>query len=418
VSRADAQRFTEILHRLRFKEALAPGDRQVSGIQDYYGYDHQADKLVHVHAHYQLIIGHDMSKNYHLTVEGPYLASAVQCDLFKVPAPEFELILFTIRMVLKHSTWDAVLSRQGTLSATERQELAYLETQANRVKVYEVLKQHLPCVDAMLFDACLQSLRPECAIRTRIRTGQRLQSKLKAHARRSQISDLFLKLWRRVVRAVQRRVFTVIVELYAWLSTHFETIKIHMGKPSWSWTTIVVRGILKIGRSLGLYPFMRAPFQYTADTHSVIFPGYPWLLREVCTARDRYLTYARARRFASNGGLVICDRFPLPQVMLMDGPQSKRMTSTCKTNWLIKFLTRLEVEYYQQIMLPELLIVLRVDPETAVQRKTDEDEVSVRARSTEIWELDWRRIPAHVIDANLSKEEVLSKLKALVWSEI
>jgi thymidylate kinase len=295
-----------------------------------------------------------------------------------------------------------------------------------------------------LFEACARSLQPNCPFWSRIRVGQKLQSCLTAHARRSQVSDVWLKLWRRLGKAIQRRVFghvprkrmasgglmlaiiggdgagktTTIDELHAWLSRDFETIRVHMGKPRWSWTTIVVKGILKIGRSFGLYPFMRVPIQYTFDTNSVIFPGYPWAIREVCTARDRYLTYVKARRYASNGGLVICDRFPLPLVKLMDGPQTERMTSTYKANRLIEFLMELERKYYQPITLPELLIVLRADPDTAVQRKTDEDAASVLARSTEIWELNWRQTPAHVIDAGRSKKEVLSKLKALVWSQL
>jgi len=192
-----------------------------------------------------------------------------------------------------------------------------------------------------------------------------------------------------------------------------------MGKPEWSRTTISVRAILKIGRSLGLYPFMRAPIQYTADTDSVVFPGYPWLLRSICTARDRYLTYARARRLASKGGLVISDRFPLPQVKFMDGPyQSERVAHAGRASWLIKALTRMEARYYELILLPEVLIVLRVNPETAVERKTDEDATSVRARSTEIWELEWRQTRAYVVDANRPKAEVLSRLKAIVWSQL
>jgi thymidylate kinase len=444
VDRADVQRFTEILYRSGFKEAKVPPEQQMPGVLDYYGYDTKADRLVHVHAHYQLILGHDATKNYHLPIERPFLESSIQGDLFKVPAPEYELIVFVIRMVLKHSTWDTILGGQGTLSATERQELSYLQARASRAQIDSILKQHLAFVGEKVFDDCLRSFQPNCPIWTRIKVGQHLQNQLKAYARRSQVSDIYLKLRRRVVWAIQRRVFrrvekkhmvsggamiaivggdgagksTAVDELYAWLSTHFETIRVHMGKPSWSWTTIAVRGILKIGRSLGLYPFMRAPFQYTVGANFVMFPGYPWLLREVCTARDRYLTYVKARRFTTNGGIAICDRFPLSQVKLMDGPQSERMTSTRQANRLIKFLIELEKRYYRPITLPELLIVLRVDPEITVQRKADEDEVSVRVRSTEIWELDWGHTPAYVIDAGRSKAEVLSELKALVWSKL
>ena len=441
---ASVQRFIEILCRLGFKEAREPIERQMPGVSDFYGYDEKADKWIHVHAHYRLILGHDATKNYHLAIERPYLESAVQVELFRIPAPEFELIVFVIRMVIKHSTWDTILARQGMLSAAERQEMAYLKRRVSKKKIYDIIKQHLPYVGPKLFDDCILSLKPNCSFWIRIRAGKKLQSALKTNARRSQISDVWLKLWRRLYRGVQRHAFgyiprkrmasgglivavvggdgagktSTIDGLHAWLSRGFETIRVHMGKPTSSWTTVAVRGILKIGRSFGLYPFMRTPIQDTYDTNSVFFPGYPWAIREVCTARDRYMTYVKVRRYASNGGMVICDRFPLPRVKFMDGPQIERITGTYKANWFIKFLMRLEGKYYQPISLPELLIVLRADPDTAVKRKTDEDAASVRARSTEIWELNWRQTHANVIDADLSKAEVLSELMALVWSRL
>jgi thymidylate kinase len=253
-----------------------------------------------------------------------------------------------------------------------------------------------------------------------------------------------MKLWRRVVWPIRRRLTkhpkkmrmvnggttiaiiggdgagktTAVNELYNWLSKDFDTHKVHLGKPSWSWTTIAIRGFLKIGSSLGFYPFLRTPIQYNLDEESLIFPGYPWLFREICTARDRFLTYVKARRFATNGGLVICDRFPIPDIKLMDGPQIERMTSVLPKNLLVEALIKLEKKYYQQITLPELLFVLKVDPEITVQRKTDESPVSVRARTTEIWEKDEWQEPVQVVDASKKKEEVLGDLKKLIWSEL
>jgi thymidylate kinase len=211
---------------------------------------------------------------------------------------------------------------------------------------------------------------------------------------------------------------TAINDLYIWLSKEFEVVRVHMGKPRWSWTTFALRGIIKIGRSLGLYPFVRAPIQYTGDSDSIKFPGYPWTIREVCTARDRYLSYVKARRFANNGSLVICDRFPLQEIKLMDGPQIERMTRSHKANRLISYLIRQERKYYKEIRLPELLMVLKVDPKTAVQRKTEESSLSVFPRSTEIWEFDWQRTPFYIIDASRSKVEVLSELKELIWTQL
>jgi thymidylate kinase len=84
----------------------------------------------------------------------------------------------------------------------------------------------------------------------------------------------------------------------------------------------------------------------------------------------------------------------------------------------VKRLRRREQDYYRRIVRPDVLIVLRVDPEVAVQRKTDEDPAFVRARNTEIWELNWEDVDAHLIDGGKSKKEVLSAVKALLWLEL
>ena len=63
-------------------------------------------------------------------------------------------------------------------------------------------------------------------------------------------------------------------------------------------------------------------------------------------------------------------------------------------------------------------IVLRVDPEIAVRRKTDEDADYVRSRSLEVWELDLAESGALVVDADRPKADVLSDLQSIIWSEL
>jgi thymidylate kinase len=78
----------------------------------------------------------------------------------------------------------------------------------------------------------------------------------------------------------------------------------------------------------------------------------------------------------------------------------------------------MEKRYYRQISAPDFLIVLRLPPDIAVQRKVEEDAESVRKRSQEIWELDWQQTNAHVVDASRSQAKVLSELKSLIWSKL
>jgi thymidylate kinase len=336
VNRPDLPRIATVLYRFGFKQAKPPADKRRPGALDYYGYDDEADKLIHVRLHDQLTVDHQSNARRGLPIDVLLrlwrgAASAVRRHIFKSPS--------------KYR-----LANGGALIA--------------------------------------------------------------------------------IVGGDGAGKSTVVDSLSAWLSTYFETTTAHLGKPGWSWTTTTVRGILKIGQLCGLYP-AEASFQATLKQKSFLSPGYPWLLREVCRARDRYWTYVQAQRFAANGGLVILDRFPLPEIRLMDGPQGERFLTELtngpqaerrlaprRADRLARLLVSLEESYYEQIVPPELIIVLRVDPEIAVQRRTGEDPIAVRERSTEIWKLNWERSDAHVIDASKSKAAVLREAKALIWSRV
>jgi len=68
-------------------------------------------------------------------------------------------------------------------------------------------------------------------------------------------------------------------------------------------------------------------------------------------------------------------------------------------------------------MPPDVLVVLRVDPAVAVERKRHEEEPGfVRPRSEEIWRADWSGTSATVVDSGHDLEEVRRTLRSLVWA--
>ncbi len=85
---------------------------------------------------------------------------------------------------------------------------------------------------------------------------------------------------------------------------------------------------------------------------------------------------------------------------------------------LVHAMARLEERYHRSIVLPELLVVLRLDPDVAVSRKHEERPESVRRRGAEIWNIDWHAAGVHVVDASQSRETVIRELKKLVWSAL
>lgn len=444
IQRACGQAFAEIMGRLGFKQVEEPPLQRLPGVISYYGYDQDAKRLVHVHAHYQLIFGHDMTKNYHLPIEKPFLASARWQQGFRTPTPEFEWIVFVLRMIGKHGTWDALLGRQGRLSKTERQEFVYLQALVQQTQVQAILQQHLPWITPKLFAAAVQSLQPGCGRWLRLKTGWQIQRRLAGQTRRTPAVAINLKWWRRLSQALNQRLIrhpqkkcfthggaiiaivggdgagksTVVQELHRWLAKNFAVCKIHLGKPPRSWLTFTVDQLLKVGRQSGAVGNREKNIAAIVNVESAWPLRCLLALRFLCIARDRYQSYAKAQRFATNGGLVISDRYPLPFLTTTDGPVLNQALQAGWTPRFIQKLAQLEATYYAALLAPDLLIVLRIDPVLAVQRRADEEAAWVYNRSREIWTMDWQRTAAYVIDAGQTKEAVLAAAKAAIWSNL
>lgn len=441
VSREQAERFTRILKEAGFKQALAPEERRICGIIDYFGYDEPTRKFVHVHAHYQLVLGHDATKNYRLPIEQAFLESSRRSGLFRVPAPHFDYIVLVIRIILKRCTWDAILIRHGRLSAAEREELDYLRRRVSPESLSSCLERHLPFLPEAVFRDCERSLEAERPIATRILAGHRLLGALGAFGRRPRSHVVLLKIVRRIAWGVRRRLLgrteryrfvnggafvafvggdgagksSAIAELDRRLAGEgkFDVLRLHLGKPPRSLVTSATRAVLKIGRALGRRPYVDHAVRYDAAWNGA-FAGYACLIREVCTARDRYLAYRRGLRHASAGGVVLCDRFPLAPVRLMDGPVVAQLAGDRVDERGVRHLQAIEERYYDRIVSPELLFVLKIDPDTAVARKPEESEQFVRIRSEEIWRVADEIPGARVIDTSIP----LERLSSLVWDEV
>lgn len=444
VARRDTQRFIELLHRLGFKQALLPPRRELPAVAHYYGLDGESGRLVHVHAQYQLIVGDDTTKNCRLPIEEPYLDSAVRGPLFRIPSAEFELTVLVIRMMLKHATWDAIACGRGRLSPSERRELADLAGRAEPGELTRIINAHLPFVGERLWRQCRRALDPGHSAPARVVAARRLTRALSGHLRRPARLDTVLRVWRRIVWGTRRHVLrrrtrkrlagggvviaivggdgagksSIVGALSAWLAPTFAVRRIHLGKPPKSATTLALKGAIAVARRFGMFDNTRRPPWIQESEGGNRFPGHAWLIWHVLTARDRVRAYRRARRFASGGGIVISDRYPLARLRFMDGRRTAGVDTSPGASRLARALTAYERRCYEHIREPDVLIVLRLEPETAVARRSDEDPDFVRPRSREVWQADWTSSRAHVIDASLPLPDVLAAVKAIVWSQL
>jgi thymidylate kinase len=208
-----------------------------------------------------------------------------------------------------------------------------------------------------------------------------------------------------------------------WLGRHLSTVAVHLGKPRRSATSALIKKLMGAAASVGpasTSSSIALKTSLAASNGKPMNPRtYARLAWEVLTARDRYRNYRRARRLSSNGAIVVCDRYPLPEIKRMDGAVTAHIADESRHGRLFKYLAELERGFYDRITYPDLLIVLRVDPDIAVQRRSGQQEESIlRPRSEEIWETEWGRSRAVVIDAGKPKEQMLSEIRSVVWSRL
>lgn len=441
VDRADAARFAEILLRCGFKPAELPPGSRLPGISDWYAHDADADRLVHAHIHHQLVLGDDMTKNVHLPLERAYLSGAVRDGLFKVPPRSLELIVFVIRMVLKHASWDAIVMGQGGLSSSERRELAFLSELADDTEVERLLGEHLPFIDATLFQRCRRAVDGTAAPHQRARAARALQRALAVHSQKPPRVDTVMKVTRRFRYAFVRKVLgrrshkrlvtggrlvalvggdgsgksSSVQAVISRLGHDLDVRRFHLGKPRRSLLSHLVRTPIRAGRLVGAFSTTRLSAEATIGARC---PGRAWLVWHALNARDRKRTYARARRFATDGGIAICDRYPTAQLSLMDGSRVAHLAGLDGLGPVARCLAQYELRCYNEILPPDVMLVMSVDPDVAVARRPEQDESFVRQRNREVRSVDWGSAPVTVVDASRPLDEVLAAVCSVVWGEM
>jgi thymidylate kinase len=420
--------FRTVAGQLGFKLAHPEGARQIPAVEHYFGFDPQVPRLLHLHVHYRLLLGEYWKRVYRIPVERQILEHSVPGQPFRVPTQTHTFFIFVMRMMLRQ-VGRPLLSAHGRWLSGIEVPLASLESASNTRELAQLLEQHLSPVDLPFFERCVRSLESQSGRADRFMLPWLLHLKLRPHMRRPPLVAIATAFGEKFLPAVIAERLsdprmrpagggllvamiggdgsgksTCTRELHGWLAPEFPTMRAHLGNPPRSLLTWLAGAALKLEQSID-QGLRRSP-----NPGSCLA-----LLRHVCAARDRYRLYQRARRFAVAGGIAICERSPVrpnyvhvaPMIPELLAPQAGRLA-----HWL----RRAEASYYNRILAPDVLFVLKLDPEVAVSRKPEEPADYVRSRGQTIWETDWSATGAHLVDASLPLPDVLRQLKATIWS--
>jgi thymidylate kinase len=442
------QPFKRILADQGIKPILAPAGKQYPGLEHYLGFDTQTGRLFHLHVHFRLVLGEQFVKNYSLPLEEQFLDTTLMSYGVKVPAPELELIILTLRALLKYRDRDVVKDilsiRSPGIPEHILHEILWLLEQTSLEQVERTLQSMPLEIEPEIILAFLTTMRdaPRNG-RILFRLRARVRKMLRPYQRQDRLlaSLSYFKLMARKLlfqRSAPDRQMTLpdggltvalvgvdgsgkstlCAELTKWLGWKVDTPFFYLGskQPSFwtNWSYILFRmarrGHHELSALWGQDNFLA---NWLLNARQVMLASH-----YLSVGRDRYARYQLAKREAGNGSVVIFDRFPFAAPL--DGPEI-HLIDNGRINSLARNLSRMEQALYRKYEPVDLLILLNVNPETSLQRKPDHPLEIIRAKNVALQAVKIRITGEHEkwnwvsIDAEATFEDVLLHLKRLVW---
>jgi thymidylate kinase len=450
VDRADAGRFTVAIRDAGFKPFISHPSRRFVGVEDWLGHDAESGRLVHLHVYYRLILGEDHVKNHVLPIERQVLDDAIPRLGVRVPAPATELTILVIRALLKYRRTDAAkdalrLGRRGGIPPALREEVADLAGQVSPDELRAAAARLVPAMPPEIFPEFVETLRANhrdartllrlrAATRAALRPFERLPARTAlaiSLGARLQRAPLLRSVLRPRSKADQRRKSsavggltvaiigpdgsgksTVIDEIVRWLGWRLSLRVSYLGTARPSRPTAAVQFTSRLARRVsGRLPTLAG------------IANLVTAVRYLAEARDRAGRVREGRRLAANGALVLFDRYPLEWVRLanrpVDGPRVAELGDGAQRG-LLDGLRRREEAIYARIPPPDLVILLTVDPATALARKPSVKPETISAKAQAVVEAASRASAdgVVVVDATRPLEDVVGAVEAEIWKRL
>ncbi|HEY7616723.1 MAG TPA: hypothetical protein VH744_07965 [Terriglobales bacterium] len=449
----DAVIFQQMLHEHGLKAARPAPGKEYPGIENYLGFDPQTGRLFHLHVHYQLVLGEQFVKNYHLPIEEAFLSKTILRHGIRAPRPEVELIVLCLRALLKYRDRDALkdnlpflrrFGKKGGLPGSIVAEIRWLLGQTSLEQVSEQLvlwRKILP--GEPVIGLLSWATRDEPAGRRLWQYRGQVRRVLRSFQRRDRLAaslSYFREDWRR-----KRRIFkpasekkmtfsaggpriafvgvdgsgksTVTSRVAKWLAWRLSVGVFYMGKTRETLPAFALKPLIKLARMAHGFSVRRFGKQSLPSRMTAGPKGLLEDLAALMEGQARLRAYRESCRRAGEGIVVLYDRYPLQMVQvddhMMDGPRIAIRPG--RMNGLQAWLARTETGLYSQIQPPDHTILLHVSPAISQSRRPEDNgaNLAVKARAMEGIASDGLALT--VIEAEQPLEEVLAQVKQVLW---
>jgi hypothetical protein len=407
----DQELINNVLVEAGLRKFEAIGSRKYPGIVDYIGVDELTGKVVHVHAHFQLIVGETGIKSYHLPWETTFLkARKLDNDSrLYIVCPEFEMILLIVRCSLKinyRQRWRFLLFRiDHAIIGDFAREFDWLKKRISLSSLLSAADLLLPGhKKSSLVRSYEKGLRLSDMLRLRSEIGIFLESN-----RRLSRFDKYLVILKRKIVGIKadlgvktipnKRVLdgegilivllgpdgagksTQTKKVYEILSKkidiHFQYMGSGIGNRSLFRNFLV--NLVKLRSKMIGTPYGSRPNHKSDQTRKndkVEHPAFLKLIYQTIfifsVALEKRFRLQRIRRYKNKGVIVLCDRFPQIHVLgINDGPRFS--TFFTRRNFITDALIRFELACYSYATYvpPDLVIKLIGSDEILSKRRPE-----------------------------------------------
>lgn len=413
------------------------------GMQDYLGFDEDMGALLHVHLHYQLVVGERRVKSYRLPIENHVFAMRRRDPATGVFITDsaMELFLLVVRYGLKFQRWDLLPWRE--FPGTEFD--AEYEWLRERTDVEDVLSVARSTLDPSVASAIETVVQGAVTASSFQRLNKRLRATLAPYRRYCWIEAAVRSLVRRSRLALSlfsnrfslprsfRRSFAtggaVVVFLGSdgagkstntesttrWLSWKVDVLPVYFGSGDGP-ASLLRRPLVWVKSRRG---GSRGGVGSGEGTEWVSGPFHARVgkvLWALTLAREKRKKLLRARRARDRGLIVVADRYPQDQVAgFNDGPLLSAWTEA--SDPVRRALARWESEPYRRASMldPDLVIKLSVSPDVAVDRAPDMSREELQRRIDTIESLEFDDAEVVHVNANRPVEIVEAAVRRAVW---
>jgi hypothetical protein len=457
VDRRHADVFSAVLHLHRLKPVQLPVNLRYPAIEHYLGFDADSGRMFHLHVHYQLVLGERFVKNYRLPLETQFLDSARLRNGIKLPSPELELMVLSLRAILKYRLRDLIKDvleiRSPGIPEPMFAEIRFLLQQTSMERIASALADNADIVPSATVQSFLRLMSEDRRAGYRLwRLRSALRRDMKGYRRYHLLaaSVLYARELLRNTKPFKRlrtgrmtlprggvAVALVGVDgsgkttlsqtLAAWLQWKLDARVFYIGSKQPSrrsnFLYLVFRAFRRSQRVLSQFASERGILCSAVSTmRDAALCGH-----HLSVAHDRFRSYQAGRDAAVNGSFVLFDRFPLwspaswEDSRLMDGPHIPSVVGQTRST-LLQVMGQREQSVYSEIKLPDHILMLDVSPIVSLQRKPDHNPETIEAKTRALRNIrdGSGALPPGssliCLDTDRPLEEVISELKGKIWN--